>query len=111
MTVLLLRPYATFAQGATVDLDNATEASLVAQGRATYTVNPGPAFEPLTAAEQQTLRHGGGFTLTQAQQVATQALVSEAWMSDAILALIGFHPSRVYLDSQPLWLDNSPVLS
>jgi hypothetical protein len=47
MTVLLLRPYATFAQGATVDLDNATEASLVAQGRATYTVNPGPAFEPL----------------------------------------------------------------
>lgn len=56
MTILLLRPYATFAQGATVNLDNATEASLVAQGRATYTVDPGPAFEPLTATEQQDLR-------------------------------------------------------
>ena len=56
MTVLLLRPYATFAEGATIDLDNATEASLVAQGRATYTVNPGPDFSPLTAVEQQVLR-------------------------------------------------------
>lgn len=42
---------------------------------------------------------------------AIRSLVSEAWMSDAILALIGYHPTRVYLDSQPLWLDNSPVLS
>jgi hypothetical protein len=58
MTILLLRPYATFAQGATVDLDNATEAALVAQGRATFTVNPGSAFAPLTAVEQQALRDG-----------------------------------------------------
>lgn len=57
MTILLLRPYATFAQGATVDIDHATEASLVAQGRATYTVNPGSTFAPLTAAEQQLLRN------------------------------------------------------
>mgnify|MGYP000157890029 FL=1 len=56
MTILLLRPYSTHAQGATVDLDNATEAALVAQGRATYTVNPGSSFTPLTPAEQQTLR-------------------------------------------------------
>lgn len=56
MTVLLLKPYATFAQGATVDLDNATESALVTQGLATYTNNPGPEFSPLTAAEQQQLR-------------------------------------------------------
>lgn len=43
--------------------------------------------------------------------IALNALVSEAWMSGAINALIGFHPTRVYLDSQPLWLDNSPILS
>jgi hypothetical protein len=56
MTIILSQPYATFAIGETVDLDNATEAALVAQGRARYTANPGPAFEPLTAAEQQTVR-------------------------------------------------------
>ena len=56
MTILLLRPYATFAQGSTIDLDNATEAALVGQGRATYTVNPGSAFAPLTATEQQRTR-------------------------------------------------------
>ena len=56
MTILLLRPYSTYAQGATVDLDNATEAALVAQGRATYTVNPGSNFAPLTPTEHQTLR-------------------------------------------------------
>ena len=55
MTILLLRPYATFAQGSTIDLDNATEAALVGQGRATYTVNPGSAFSPLTVTEQQEL--------------------------------------------------------
>lgn len=70
MTILLLRPYATFAQGATVDLDNATEAALVGQGRATYTVNPGPFFSPLTAAEQQLARDGGASTLTLAQTEA-----------------------------------------
>lgn len=68
MTVLLLKPYATFAQGATIDLDNATEASLVAQGLATYTANLGATFLPLTAAEQQAIRDGGGETLSQAQR-------------------------------------------
>ena len=75
MTILLLRPYATYAQGATVDLDNATEASLVAQGRATYTVNPGSAFAPLTAVEQQDLRDGAA-RLTASQTTALQALVA-----------------------------------
>lgn len=68
MTVLLLRPYATFAQGATIDVDNATEASLVAQGFATYTINPGPAFGPLTAAEQQILRDSSPATLNVLRQ-------------------------------------------
>lgn len=49
--------------------------------------------------------------LDKAQNQTLSSLMSEAWMSDAILALIGYHPTRVYLDSQPLWLDNSPVLS
>lgn len=56
MTVLLSKPYATYAQGATVDLDNATEASLVAQGLGVYTTNPGSTFFPLTAKEQQASR-------------------------------------------------------
>lgn len=56
MTILLLKPYATYARGATIDLDNATETAMVAQGLATYTVNPGGAFFPLTAKEQQDLR-------------------------------------------------------
>ena len=78
MTVLLLRSYATFAQGAIVDLDNATEAALVNQGRATYTVNPGPVFDPLTASEQQALRDSNVGSFTAAQVAATQALVSGA---------------------------------
>lgn len=49
--------------------------------------------------------------LNAAKTAAADSLVSEAWISDAILALIGYHPTRVYLDSQPLWLDNSPILS
>ena len=62
------------------------------------------------ALYESELAAGRGYRLTGAQQAAIIALVSEAWMSDAILALIGYHPTRVYLDSQPLWLDNSPVL-
>ena len=83
MTVLLLRSYATFAQGAIVDLDNATEAALVNQGRATYTVNPGPVFDPLTASEQQALRDSNVGSFTAAQVAATQALVSGAGNSSA----------------------------
>ena len=81
MTVLLLRSYATFAQGAIVDLDNATEAALVNQGRATYTVNPGPVFDPLTASEQQALRDSNVGSFTAAQVAATQALVSGGGVS------------------------------
>jgi hypothetical protein len=53
MTIRLLAPYGLFANAATVDLDNATEAALVSQGRAVYTVNPGATFQPLTPALQQ----------------------------------------------------------
>jgi hypothetical protein len=56
MTILLLQPYATFAKGETVSLDNATEAALVDQQLAEYTLDPGPVFFTLTAAEQQRLR-------------------------------------------------------
>lgn len=56
MTIILSVPYSTFAAGATVDLDNATEAALVVQGLGAYTVNPGPAFFPLTGVEQQNVR-------------------------------------------------------
>ena len=57
MTVQLLFPYATFGTGASVDLDNATEAALVAQKRAVYVgTSPGPVFMPLTPTEQQNLR-------------------------------------------------------
>jgi hypothetical protein len=73
MTIILTRSYATFAQGATVDLDNSTEAALVAQGRATYTVNPGPNFEPLTATEQQELADG---TSSVAALAATGSIVT-----------------------------------
>lgn len=64
MTVLLSKPYATYASGATIDLDNATEASIVAQGIGVYTTNPGAAFLPLTPAEQQQIRDGGAATLS-----------------------------------------------
>lgn len=74
MTVTLLKPYAAYAQGASVDLDNATEASLVAQTLATYTTNPGSSYYPLTAVEVQALRDGGGSTLTSAQAVAVASL-------------------------------------
>jgi len=84
MTVLLLKPYSTFAQGATVDLDNATEASLVQQGLATYTLNPGAAFFPLTAAEQQTLRDG--FPPLTSAQAAAVAAVPALVASDTSLA-------------------------
>jgi len=56
MTVLLNAPYGAFGAGASVDLDNATEAALVAQGRASYTINPGSLYAPLTPTEQQNLR-------------------------------------------------------
>jgi hypothetical protein len=60
MTIILSQSYGTYANGATVDLDNATEAALVAQGRAVYSgTSPGPVFSPLTAQEQQTLRDSG----------------------------------------------------
>lgn len=42
---------------------------------------------------------------------AAQALVSEAWMSPALQALIGIAPTRIYLDSTPLLLDNSPIFN
>lgn len=57
MTIVLNAPYAVYAGGTTVTLDNATEAALVAQGRAAYAVNPGAVFQPLTAQEQQSLRN------------------------------------------------------
>lgn len=69
MAIRLLFPYSTDVAGATVDYDNATEAALVAQGRAVYTTNPGAAFQPLTAQEQQAYRDS---------QPALSALVSEA---------------------------------
>ena len=62
MTITLNAPYAAFAGGASVDLDNATEAALVAQGRAVYTSNPGAVFIPLTPTEQQALRDSVSFT-------------------------------------------------
>lgn len=52
-----------------------------------------------------------GRMLSAATADAVQSLVSEAWMSGAILALIGYAPTRVYLGSQPLWLDDGPILS
>jgi hypothetical protein len=56
MTITLNTPYSVYGAGATVDLDNATEAALVAQNRAVYTVNPGSVFFPLTPKEIQELR-------------------------------------------------------
>lgn len=59
MTITLNAPYATYGTGVSVDLDNATEAALVAQGRATFVLgSAASAFAPLTAVEQQTLRDG-----------------------------------------------------
>lgn len=59
MTVLLLQNYAIYGKGSQVDLDNVTEASLVAQGLAVSTVNQGSAYFPLTPTEQQKLRDYG----------------------------------------------------
>lgn len=53
MTVLLTKPYGLYNAGATIDLDNVTEAAIVGQGLGIYTVNPGSSYSPLTAAEQQ----------------------------------------------------------
>lgn len=92
MTVTLLKPYATYAQGASVDLDNATEASLVTQGRATYTANPGNAFSPLTAAEQQSLRDGAALvTATQAAALLATGggSVSRAVAAPPVVVFVG----------------------
>jgi hypothetical protein len=85
-----------------------------------------PARAELTAAEQSYLASlppqsklrqayeasdAKQFPSTPEARNTLQALVSEAWMSGAILALIGYGPTRVYLDSQPLWLDDGPILS
>lgn len=87
MTILLLKPYAAYAQGASVDLDNATEASLVAQGLATYTVNPGPSYFPLTATEQQNLRE----LATAPTIAALQSMVSGAGTGDrSLIPLVGY---------------------
>lgn len=51
------------------------------------------------------------FGLNEAEYPAVQALVSEAWMSPALQALIGIAPTRIYLDSTPLLLDNSPIFN
>ena len=57
MTITLNAPYSNYAGGATVDdLDNATEAALVAQGRAVYVSSPGSVFYPLTPSETQQTR-------------------------------------------------------
>jgi lysophospholipase L1-like esterase len=78
MTIILSQSYGAYANGATVDLDNATEAALVAQGRASYSgTAPTSAFQPLTAAEQQNLRDvyltsSGGPAVT-SQQLASIA--------------------------------------
>lgn len=71
MSVTFLKPYATYAVGATVALDDSTEASLVAQGFAVYSVpNAGSTF-PLTPPEQQEARSllaGGVQMLTDTPQ-------------------------------------------
>jgi hypothetical protein len=94
MTVTLLQPYAAIANGATVTLDNATEAALVAQGRATFTVNPGTSFQPLTPVEQQNLRYiyvgvWSGRPAATSVSVGTQMVVTDVgvggrsyWWSD-----------------------------
>lgn len=41
--------------------------------------------------------------------VPVRGAVSEAWMSDAINALIGFHPTRVYLNAKPMLLGDKPI--
>lgn len=86
MTITLSFAYATYAAGATVDLDNATEAALVAQGRAAYTTNPGAYFGPLTAAEQQNLRDcgAGDGTLTSTMVSALSREVRASYALNAI---------------------------
>jgi len=86
MTITLNFAYATYAAGATVDLDNATEAALVAQGRAAYTTNPGTYFGPLTAAEQQNLRDcgAGDGTLTSTMVSALARSVRASYLLNAI---------------------------
>lgn len=76
MTVILNAPYAVYSAGDTVNVDDATEAALVAQGRASYIVSNAGQFQPLTPAEQQTLRDGGLATLTAAQQLIAQNLTA-----------------------------------
>lgn len=49
--------------------------------------------------------------LPEAAAAAARALVSEAWMSPALQALLGYAPTRIYLDETPLWLDNSPIFN
>ena len=44
-----------------------------------------------------------------AQEAAIQALVSEAWMSPALQALIGVHPTRIFHDDEPLLIDDEPI--
>ena len=90
MTITLKFPYATYAQGATVTLDNATEAALVDQQRASYTVNSGTSFQPLTPAEQQTLRTSGSVVSNSAQAV----VVSSGAQTASVLIKTG--PSLVW---------------
>lgn len=51
------------------------------------------------------------YGLNSTEYPAVQSLVSEAWMSPALQALLGYAPTRIYLDETPLWLDNSPIFN
>lgn len=40
---------------------------------------------------------------------AVQSLVSEDWMSPALQALIGAHPTRIFHDDEPLLIDDEAI--
>lgn len=63
MSVILLRPYATFASGATVTLDNDTESALVAQGYATAVITNSPSAQTRIGAPDMYVTQGGNVSL------------------------------------------------
>jgi hypothetical protein len=97
MTITLNAPYSIYVSGASVDLDNATEAALVVQGRAVYTVNPGSVFFPQTPKEIQDQR-----------DIATpvQALVSAPWVTGKAIAVELAKAGRPALRQAQLWTNN-----
>ena len=70
----------------------------------------------LTLPESQNVNFGlsntdaaGVVNLLNSLLPGIEGVAAEAWMAGALQAMIGYTPTRVYLDQTPLLLDTDPI--